>query len=364
MKRFLIISILFIITIIVSGRCEIVFEPKNLDNSDKIVVINGLFDDISSQIIVNAQYARSFDENNISGIKNAKVYLYDNKGNQYLFEADTIKTWEYKLNTSLVNINPNYEYHISLETIEGDRYESKPNKFPPAIKVREIKADPGTYEKVNISSSGKISTQTLEGIYVSASILSSDNDARYVRFKNSIVIQSYYSDNSNPFPITWRCVKYAALNANPIVENSLRKNGLHMIPNREMGFLEYYIDFSTRTETTSARVLAGWIVISDIYSVTENTFNYYKKIENQISGTDGIFDPVPSQIKGNMFCVTNPDKPTLGNFEIARRTRKYNFFYWLPNHSNTNHIELDNYIAPDKSMCVDSMPEFDWIVPN
>jgi hypothetical protein len=65
-KRYLTISVLIVITAIFTGRCEIVFEPENLENSDIIPVINGIFDDISSQIIVNAQYARDFDENNIS----------------------------------------------------------------------------------------------------------------------------------------------------------------------------------------------------------------------------------------------------------------------------------------------------------
>jgi hypothetical protein len=363
-KRFLTISILFIFTAIFIGRCEIVYEPKNLENSDKIAVINGTFDDTSSEIIVNAQYARGFDESSILAIKNAKVFLYDNVGNQYAFEVDSLKTWKYKLNVRQVLKNPDFEYHISLETVDGERYESVPAKFPPSINVTGINAIPGNYEKVTSSASGKIITKTLEGIYVNASVLSNDNNPRYVRFKNNIVTQSYYSQNEDPFPITWRCVKYSALNTNAIAENSLEKNGLHMILDRELGFLEYYIDFSTRTESTSARILAGWIVISDVYSINENTFNYYKKIENQISGTDGIFDPVPSQIKGNMFCVTNPEKTTLGIFEITRRVRKYNYFYWLPGHSEVTHVKLDNYHAPDKSMCVDTMPDFDWIVPN
>lgn len=364
MKKVCNISICFVILAIFTGRCEIVYEPKNLDNSEKIAVINGTFDDFSSHIVVTAQYAKDFDQNNVVGIKNAKVFLYDNNGNQYAFDADSFKTWEYKLNANQVLINPDYEYHISLETQEGERYESIPGKFPSTINVSEIKANPGKYKKINTSSSGVISTETMEGLFVQASVLSTDNSPRYVRFKNSVVVQSYYTENVDPFPITWRCVKYEFLNANPIVESSLKKNGLHMILNRELGFIPYYIDNSTRTETTSSRLMTGWVVISDIYSTSENTYNYYKKIENQISGANDIFDPIPSQIKGNIFCVTSPDKTTLGIFEISRRVKKYNFFYWLPGHTDYTQIELESYIAPNKSICVDSIPEFDWIVPN
>ena len=76
----------------------------------------------------------------------------------------------------------------------------------------------------------------------------------------------------------------------------------------------------------------------------EKVYQYYNSIAQQLNAGNSIFAPVPSQIKGNMICVSDPGEKVIGVFEAASETIIYKGFSWK---------NLDEY----KSIILESFPD-------
>ena len=51
--------------------------------------------------------------------------------------------------------------------------------------------------------------------------------------------------------------------------------------------------------------------------MNENSFKFYQDANSQLAASGKIFDPVASQLSGNMKCINNPSKIVLGLFEVS-----------------------------------------------
>jgi hypothetical protein len=65
----------------------------------------------------------------------------------------------------------------------------------------------------------------------------------------------------------------------------------------------------------------GSLSISKKYSIlvqqqalTEEAYNYWLNVQKTTESLGGLFDPLPSEVTGNLRCVTNPDEPVIGFF--------------------------------------------------
>jgi Domain of unknown function (DUF4249) len=102
-------------------------------------------------------------------------------------------------------------------------------------------------------------------------------------------------------PCFTKCWK-APLNTKPILLNDFLVNGKNIPIKLDMVTVE---DFPE------------WVVQLDVFSVSKNIFNYWKRQEDQRTVTGGIFDKVPAQIIGNLRCTNKPDQQVLGVFVVS-----------------------------------------------
>ncbi len=58
------------------------------------------------------------------------------------------------------------------------------------------------------------------------------------------------------------------------------------------------------------------------YSLSEDEFIYWEKIQNLTNNTGGLYDIIPSSISGNMVSVENPSEKVLGYFSVSAMTSK------------------------------------------
>lgn len=67
------------------------------------------------------------------------------------------------------------------------------------------------------------------------------------------------------------------------------------------------------------------------FSVEQNqlrkeAYDYMFNLQKNIEQTGSIFTPMPSEMKGNISCITNPDLPVIGYIEVSTTTRKDRYF--------------------------------------
>jgi hypothetical protein len=58
------------------------------------------------------------------------------------------------------------------------------------------------------------------------------------------------------------------------------------------------------------------------YALTKEGYEFLEKMKKNTEENGSIFDPQPSQLKGNIRCVTNPDEPVIGYISISTVTEK------------------------------------------
>ena len=74
--------------------------------------------------------------------------------------------------------------------------------------------------------------------------------------------------------------------------------------------------------------------ISSLYSLTvtqtamdKEAFKYWEGIKASISGTGGLFAPMPNEVRGNIKCDTYPDETVLGYINVSTATTQRKMVY-------------------------------------
>jgi hypothetical protein len=61
----------------------------------------------------------------------------------------------------------------------------------------------------------------------------------------------------------------------------------------------------------------GVIINIRQYSLSQNAYNYQKLLLTQRESRGGLFDPLPFEINGNIYCVNDPKERVLGYFKVS-----------------------------------------------
>ncbi|HEY3390552.1 MAG TPA: DUF4249 domain-containing protein [Prolixibacteraceae bacterium] len=71
----------------------------------------------------------------------------------------------------------------------------------------------------------------------------------------------------------------------------------------------------------------GWIMIIDQYGTSKGSYDYHEKLNSQFEAEGSLFDPVQTQIYGNIKCITDPSKIAFGYFDL-NSYRQYRYFIY------------------------------------
>ncbi len=351
-----ILNVLFVLSLFVG--CQEVYEPEGLDSSEDILVVNGALINSDSLITVTVYTAEAFGEDSYTAVGDASVWLLDDQNNKYEFNMKP-KTGYYCLSMSDIELNDNSEYFIRVQTTDGYVYESTPQVFPGEIEINQFSAEIGEEEIENKNDNGDVITAVYEGLTLDISLYSTDDLVRYVRFVDTAIYQSEYQEYS---PVVYyRCISKNALSSIPVIGSTIDVDGRQQITNRELGFLQYSRNTDYVSNNSSARVFDTWILLSKAYSVSEDCYTYYEKIIDQVSAQDKIFDPSPTQIIGNMECVTDSSVVVLGFFEVSRLTQTYLAYHWNPDMEVFQTKALSKYDVPGGTGCTSDTTTYEWI---
>lgn len=82
----------------------------------------------------------------------------------------------------------------------------------------------------------------------------------------------------------------------------------------------------------------NWIIILDQYGITQESYDFHEKLNRQFSADGTLFEPVISQVYGNIKCITDPDKVVMGFFDL-NSYMQYRYYLNLGN-GNDNSVVL------------------------
>jgi len=293
-------------------RCVSPFEPKGA-TVEGLLVIEGDMVLNDTTVITLSRSASIASTEKKQYVYGATVYIKDTEGRTYNASPKIVSgVLTYVIPTSSLDLNTTTNYKLIVNTPGGGMYESD---YIPVLETSDI--DEITYEVDSVHQTATF--------YVSSK--SSENLSNYYRwdysedweFTSKYSTFLYYDSKKKQIIdslVPWYyCYKKAAstgiyvANTTALSDNRVYKKPLATIyKNDDRLSLLYSMEVTQR-------------------SLTREGYLYWENLSKNSSDLGGIFSPQPSEMKGNLTCVSNPDEVVLGFISAVIQKKKRIFAY-------------------------------------
>jgi hypothetical protein len=295
----------------------------DINNRQQFLVIDAFIGDSPGINYVKLSYSLPFDSvGTPQKISSAKVYVTDNLKVITPFTENTPGMYT-PLNPSFTGVI-NKTYTLSVETPDKEIYVSYPQKLLP--QVNPVKVSGGYGKKATLFENAYGQAQKREEnvceIYYDFKAI--QEEVPRLRFTSSQIME-YIISKGIMQPVVFYCWYV-------YTDNSLRytsekyqthsdeiNNQIVSVTAPDSRITVRDMSLSTLTYTDSIINTSEYrrIIRINQYRLNPSSYAWYKGIESQSSSEGKIFDPLTSQLYGNLFCKSNPEKLVLGFFEVS-----------------------------------------------
>jgi hypothetical protein len=328
------LNIIFVsVTLLIAG-CIKPFIPTGMDSMESLIVIEG---DIMQNDTTRITVSRSLgvnEEGGVDYISTSTVWVESEKGTKYnAVSAVRRNKPVFLINT--IGIDPALKYKLCLK-IQSKLYESEliPVLISPPI-------DSIGYTKDVEKKSATFYVNTHDP----------DNKTIYYKwfFNENWEIQSQFQSffeyiplTKTILPITFSRNRYycwsSGVSSSILIESTsgLDKDIVYQKPLVSMG-------------SSDRRISALYSMELFQMAISEEAYKYWDNIRKNSDQIGGIFSPQPSEIKGNIKCITDPSEKVIG-YICASKTSKKRIFakgedigvYEYPNNCEVVTVNFEN----------------------
>jgi hypothetical protein len=293
--------------------CTKPFNPPEIAETDSYLVVEGFANPgPDSTFITLSRSRRLGDTGTFVQESRARVVIQSRQGIE--FPLTEISPGRYG---GSLNLNPSEQYRLKVSTAAQSVYES-------------------AYEPVMITPPIDSLTWKYDGdvtIYVNASPLQDQPGFFRWDFEETWQYTSFYDsfydwengqinilDSAHQRTNCWdssRSTKILTGATEALTVNVIREFPIQVVPYRDQ---KMGVDYS---------------ILVRQYGLTRKAYDFWQEIKKNGTQVGGLFDPLPTQLFGNIICVNNPKEIVIGYFNIGTVTTKRIFI------SNT---ELFNWV--------------------
>lgn len=291
-----------IITGVIFTGCKEKYEPVLKAEQKNFLVVEGTLN-VSGGTSV--RLSRTTELNEASGIRpesGANVIVVGSDGSQaVLFETST---GAYGGDLQLL---PSNTYRLHIRTTEGKDYASSMENVkqtPPIDTLTWNLSQKGL--QINVSTHDASQTnQYYKWDYVETWEIHSAFEANFKYIEPYVVTRPL--DEIRLLFICW--TNYASTKI--LIGSSARLNSdvisqapLFLIPPGD------------------ERLSVRYSMLVRQYAIDENAYNFYQQLKSTTESLGSIFDPLPSDISGNIKCITNPSEKVIGYVSVSSAEEK------------------------------------------
>ena len=308
-----------VLLIVIFCSCTEIYNP-DVNSDTNALIVEGLITNGTGPFTVKLSQSVPFDSLTVSkAVSGAKLTVITGKNISYQLIEGVNGSYNLPL-TFKSTIGESYKLHI--ETADGNIYESNTQTL---LHPQSLDTIQGFYTMQNYMDINK-NYNTVDGVDIRVDLfnhVSNTESAPLCRFKSNITIQYTYSGTvTDTTPWHWFYFGWQSFNLNGneniTDERSLSRNGV--IKNHSLGFVPFGI-MSYGFNMPLTTLVSYYYFRCDQYTINADTYNFYKAANTQLTASGKIFDPVTSQLYGNMKCINNPSKIVLGLFEVSSVTQ-------------------------------------------
>jgi hypothetical protein len=293
---------LFLFILIISG-CITQFVPET-DEDPNLMVVEGLITDQPEVYTIKLSKSMPLGKKiTLKPLKGCTVKITDDQGHTYAVpESSTSGTYQTNPATFRGVVGRKYTLHVSTNNAMPTHYsyESLPvvmNAVPPI--------DSLYHEKVLIKEKDEFSGPK-EGSQVYLNTKDSQGICQFYRwdYTETWKFQLPYMVPNSTCWITNKSDVINIKNTSVLTEDRINRFPLKLI--------------SSETDRLSVR----YSILVNQYSLSEDEFTYWEKLQNLSEEVGSLYDITPSSVPGNIFCVEDPGEQVLGYFSVSAKTSK------------------------------------------
>jgi hypothetical protein len=334
--------------------CREIYYPEDLDWNERIPVIQGVIMEGQSPVI-RMYWAVDYEHDSMRYITGATVIVSDDIGTT----DSCYGSWTGSYFGSHSGI-PGRTYTLKVVLDDGREFISIPQLLQPAPHIDSIYCIPGKHSEYVYGSSGKPVYTHMQGLFLHTDVSNNYPGTLYYRFNTTLVkLSNYTVDLNSPSSYSVYVWETTTMDNTYTVDRSVTVDNRQILSGHPVGFLRYYYDPSLQSSTRTAPYTDAWVVKQNVYSISSDAFQYYNSVGSLLGGNNRIFAPVSSQVRSNVFCVSDPKEKVIGIFEASSMSSIYRAFGWKG--LNSYRVkDLDSY--PDVGTgSQDRFPPYFWI---
>ena len=293
-------KILLILFLNLLSSCITPFIPQTKEDK-KILVVEGLITDQPDTNIIKLSKTLPLGKRSLSDpVKGCIVTISDDLGNTFSFTETVPGTYVTDPLKFQGVIGRFYTLHINTNAANNNlNYESYPMELKPVPPIDSV-----YYEKVTLNENNGIITQ--EGCQVYLNTHDPTNQNKFYRWKYSETWK-FILPYTVPNKTCWISSNSDIINiknASLLEEDRINRYPLNFISN------------------STDRLRVEYSILVKQYSLNEDEYLYWEKLQNITEQVGGLYDIIPSSVPSNVYCLDDPNEKVLGYFSVSASTSK------------------------------------------
>jgi len=278
-------AILYILLLFTFTGCISEYQAKGIDELRNLLVVEGTISEGITTIKLSKSVGLHDDILTTEVVNHASVTVESETGSTYYASTPIQGTYTIYID----KLDPEIGYRLKIN-LDNDQYESE---FSKPIMTPEI--DQVFWTKSSGNANICVTTRGTE------------DQPRYYNWAYEEIweIKAKYEGNVSPFDSRYYCWIYK--NSNQFVLASSDKLSENVISQKKL----------VETTTDDRRFEELYYIKVYQNMLSKAAYDYFSNLQKNIEDTGSIFSPIPSEMKGNISCITNPDIPVIGYVEVS-----------------------------------------------
>lgn len=289
--------------LLLSG-CITQFVPET-DEEQELIVVDGLITDQPEVCEIKLATSMPLGERSVlRPLKGCTVYIDDDHGNTHLLnELNSSGTYVTDPASFRGMVGRKYTLHINTNNSTANHYsyQSLPMEMKAVPQIDSL-----YYEKVIIEEKTPFRPAT-EGCQIYLDTHDPTGNCKNYRWDYNETWEFRL-----PFSVPVNKTCWVSTNAGQINIKSTSVMSEDLISHYPLNFL------SNKTD----RLKVKYSILVNQYSLNEDEYNYWQKLQNVIEDVGGLYDVIPASVPGNIFCVEDPNEKALGYFSVSAKDSK------------------------------------------
>jgi hypothetical protein len=306
---------------VLATGCKKPYAPKLVSSPTKYLVVEGIINSGDSTIFKLSRTVNLTSSLDSVAELNAQVTVEGNDGNNY--PIPEVGHGEYA--APALGLDTTKQYRVMIKTADGKQYRSDftASKSTPPI------------DSIGFSIQSK-------GLQLYVNTHDPKNSTRYYRWDYQETWQfhakyesTYISNDTTIIPRTAAQQVYYCFHSD--VSSSITLGSSARLQQDII-----YQQPLTQIPSTSEKIETRYSILVKQYALTSDAFNYWQNLKKNTEQLGSIFDAQPSELTGNIHCITNPAEPVIGYISVGNVQQKRVFIdntqlphSWIPDYPYT-----------------------------